>query len=349
MDFDKIVSDLKNKVYHPVYFLMGEEPFFIDVIANRIEKNVLLESEKEFNLSVLYGGETSALQVISEAKSYPMMSNYRVVIVKEAQNMKDLVPRERSESKSKDKVEKKNPLETYLDNPQKSTLLVFCHKYKTIDMRTSFAKNLVKKAVVLNSETLYDNKVPSWIEKFLKDINYSIEPRAGALLTEFLGNDLSKIANELNKLSINLPEKSQITCDHIQQFVGISKEYNNFELQDAIGKANRLKVNRIINYLSRNQKENPLVLTISSLASYFTKILAYHSLADKSQNNVAAMLKVPPFFVKDYTIAATNYSFAKSINVVSLLREYDMKSKGFDSTNNTPEGLLKELTFKILH
>lgn len=343
MDFDKIILDLKNKVYHPVYFLMGEEPYFIDEVSNFIEKNVLQESEKEFNLTILYGNETNIQTVLNEAKSYPMMSNHRVVIVKEAQNMKDLIP------KGEVKEGASSPLLFYLNHPQKSTLLVFCYKYKTVDMRTSTGKLLDKKAVVLKSDPLYEYKVPKWIDEFVSSKKYSIDSRASQLLTEFTGNNLSKIANELEKLFLNLPEKSKITLNHIQQYIGISKEYNNFELQDAIGKKDILKVNRIITYFAGNPKDNPMVVTVASLANYFTKVLLYHTLTDKSQNNVAAALKINPFFVKDYARAAQNYSLGKTISIISLLREYDMKSKGYDSTN-IPEGeLIKEMVFRIMH
>lgn len=345
VEFEKIISDLKNKVYHPVYFLMGEEPYFIDAVQEQIEKNVLDESEKEFNQTILYGGETNILQVISEAKSYPMMSNYRVVIVREAQNLKNLTPNAKSEGDA----EKKHPLEVYLENPQKSTILVFCHKYKTIDMRTAFAKTLSKKAVVMKSEKMYDNKVPGWVEGFIRERKYSMEPNARQLLTEYLGNDLSKIAMEVDKLMINLPAGTQITTDHIQKYIGISKEYNNFELQAAIGKRDALKANRIIHYFASNPKDNPLVMTIALLGGYFTKILAYHYLPDKSQNNVAAALKVNPFFVKDYMLAAGNYPAGRTMDIISLLRQYDLRSKGFDG-NSTDEGeLLKEIVFKIIH
>lgn len=351
MEFEKIISDLKNKVYHPVYFLMGEEPYFIDEVSGFIEKNVLDESEKEFNQTVLYGGETNILQVISEAKSYPMMSNYRVVIIKEAQNMKDISPKEKAgaQAKKEESEEKKHPLEVYLNNPQKSTILVFCHKYKTVDMRTAFAKTLSKRAVVMKSDKMYDNKVPGWVEQLVKEKKYSIEPRASQLLTEYLGNDLSKIAMEIDKLTINVPSGSQITSDHIQQFIGISKEYNNFELQAAIGRRDILKANRIINYFASNPKDNPLVMTIALLGGYFSKILTYHYLPDKSQNNVASALKVNPFFVKDYSLAAGNYPPGKTMDIISLLRQYDLRSKGFDG-NSIDEGeLMKEIVFKIIH
>lgn len=347
MEFEKIISDLKNKVYHPVYFLMGEEPYFIDAVSDFIEKNVLDDGEKEFNQTVVYGGETNIATVIAAAKRYPMMSNYQIVLVKEAQNLKHLTPG--PSSKTEGSEDKKYPFELYLDNPQKTTILVFCHKYKTIDMRTAFAKNLSKRSVVLKSDKMYDNKVPAWVENFIKEKKYSIEPRASLLLTEFLGNDLSKIAMEIEKLMINLPANTQITTDHIQQYIGISKEYNNFELQTAIGKRDVLKANRIINYFTSNPKDNPLVMTIALLAGYFSKILVYHYLQDKSQNNVASALKVNPFFVKDYTIAAGNYTPKKTMDTISLLRQFDLRSKGFDG-NSIEEGeLMKELVFRIIH
>ncbi len=216
-------------------------------------------------------------------------------------------------------------------------------------MRTSIGKTIEKKTVVLKSKSLYENQVPKWVEDFVKQKNYFIEPHASALLTEFLGNDLSKIANELEKLFINIPAKSKITTDHIQKYIGISKAYNNFELQTAIGQKNALKANRIINYFAGNPKDNPMVATVASLAGYFSKVLVYHSLADKSQNNVAAALKVPPFFVKDYVSASAHYPFNKVMNVISILREYDMKSKGYESTGAGEGELMKEMVFRIMH
>lgn len=349
MEFDKILSDLKKKVYYPVYFLMGEEPYFIDAIADYIEKHVLDESEKAFNQTVLYGGETNLLQVIAEAKGYPLMSSYRVVIVKEAQNMKDLVKKEKADTSKDDKDVKRHPLEIYLDNPQKTTLLVFCHKYKTIDMRTGFAKTLSKQAIVLKSEPIRDYKLAEWIEDYLTKRKLNFDPKVSFLLAEYLGNDLGKIVNEVDKLFLNISEGTTITTDHIQKYIGISKEYNNFELQDALSKKDILKANKIVNYFAANAKDNPLVMTIALLAGYFSKILVYHSLVDKSPNNAAAALKVPPFFVKDYVSAAKNYTMNKAANVISLLREYDMKSKGYDNGGATEGELLKELVFKILH
>jgi DNA polymerase III subunit delta len=349
MEFETILSNLKKKIYHPVYFLMGEEPYFIDAVADYIEKNVLEDAEKGFNQSVLYGGETTLLQVLSEAKAYPLMSEHRVVIVKEAQNMRDLLKKEKAEPSKEEKEPKKHPLEIYLENPQKSTLLVFCHKYKTIDMRTSFSKSLTKHAEVLKSDPVKDYKLTEWIEDCLRKRKSSIEPKAAFLLAEYLGNDLGKIVNEIDKLYLNIPADATITTDHIQKYIGISKEYNGFELQDALAKKDVLKANKIVNYFAANEKEHPLVMTIGLLAGYFTKILVYHSLPDKSPNNIAAALKVPPFFVKEYVQAAKSYSLNKTVAVISYLREYDLKSKGYDNGGTSEGELLKELVFKILH
>jgi DNA polymerase III subunit delta len=350
-DFQKIMLDLKSKVYHPIYFLMGEEPYFIDRVSNYIEQNVLDENEKEFNQSVLYGGDVDVLRIISEAKRFPMMSNHSVVIVKEAQNIKGLVGKDDSDeddtTESKDK--KKSPLLTYLENPQKSTLLVFCYKYKTIDKRTSLAKLLQKRAVTLVSDKLYENKIPDWVVGYLKTHQYTITPRASVLLTENLGNNLSKIANELDKIMLNLPPKSEITETHIQTYVGISKDFNVFELQTALGKRDVLKANRIINYFAANPKDNPLVLVLPNLFGYFNKILIYHCLSDKSAKNVAAELRVHPFFVGDYERAAKIYNLSKIVAIISDLREYDLKSKGFDNSSASDGELMKELIYKILH
>jgi DNA polymerase-3 subunit delta len=347
MEFNDILSELKRKIYRPIYFLMGEEPYFIDMISDYIENKVLDESEKEFNQSVLYGRDVSAAEIIGAAKRFPMMSDYQVIIVKEAQNIKDLIKKEKEDGKAKDKT--KQPFEAYIEHPQKSTILVFCYKYKTIDKRTSLAKLIDKNCVLFESKKIYDNQVPDWINNYLKGKEYSVGPKASALLTEYLGSNLSKISNELDKLMINLPAKSEITVEHIQSNIGISKDYNVFELQTAIGKKEVLKANRIVNYFSANEKENPLVMTVASLYGYFCKLLSYHFLTDKSQKSVASALGVHPFFVGDYERAAKNYSAGKLKAIFGYLREYDLKSKGVDTGSASEGELLKELVFKILH
>ena len=338
MTFEQILSDLKNKVYHPVYFLMGEEPYFIDVVTDYIAENILDESEKGFNQTILYGRDTDALTIISQAKRFPMMANHQVVIIKEAQsirNIEDLLP--------------------YIKNPLKSTLLVICYKYKTLDKRKKFTKEVGENAILFESKKLYENQIQSWINIYLKEKGYQINPKASLLLTEFLGTDLSKIANELEKLMLNIPAESNgsalltITAEHIEENIGISKDFNNFELHNALGTRNILKANQIINYFAANPKNNPLVVTISLLYSFFSKTFAYHHIKDKSKNNVASMLKINPFFVKDYDIAAKNYNINKLTSVISHLREYDTKSKGLDNATTTDGELLKELVYKIMH
>ncbi len=326
---------------------MGEEPYFIDMISDYIENNVLDESEKEFNQSVLYGRDITAADVIGAAKRFPMMSEHQVIIIKEAQNIKDLVGKEKEGDKAKDKT--KLPFETYIENPQKSTILVICYKYKTIDKRTSVAKLIDKNAALFDSKKIYDNKVPDWINNYLKGKEYTVGPKASALLTEYLGTNLSKVSNELDKLMINLPPKSEITVEHIQTNIGISKDYNVFELQTAIGSKEVLKANRIINFFSSNEKEHPMVMTITSLYGYFCKMLTYHFLQDKSKASVASALGVHPFFVGDYEKAAKNFSLVKLKSIFGYLREYDLKSKGVDRGSASEGELLKELVFKIMH
>ncbi len=332
MTFEQIMTDLKKKVYRPIYVLMGEEPYFIDVITDYIAENALPEQEKAFNQMVMYGKDTNVYTVLDAAKRFPMMSQHQVVIVKEAQNLKDI-----------------DKLQFYAEKPLKSTILVISHKYKPIDKRSKLYKILDKSdAVLFESKKMYDNQVPAWITNYLTDRGYSIVPAAAALLTEYLGADLSKVVNELSKLIITLPvNEKKITLEHIETNVGISKEYNVFELQNALGDKDVLKVNRIINHFARNPSSNPMVMVITSLYSYFVKILTYHYLPDKSQ--AASALKVNPFFVKQYEAAARKYPAAKIIQIISVLREYDLKSKGVGSSSASDGDLMRELVFKIVH
>jgi len=334
VSFENILFDLKNKIYSPVYFLYGEESYFIDMISETIEENVLSEIEKEFNQTIIYGKDTDIPTIISYARRFPMMSNYQVILVKEAQDL--------------NKIEE---LESYILNPLESTLLVLCYKYEKIDRRKSLFKSIEKRGILFESARIYDNKIPDWIAEYVRKQNYSISTKACFLLAEFLGNDISKIVNEISKLVINIGEKQEITEDYVEKNIGISKDYNVFELQKALGKKDVLKANQIINYFAANPRENPLVKVIPLLFSYFSKILIYHHLPDKSRNNVAAALSINPFFVMDYQQAAANFSSGKVISIISILREYDLKSKGVDSNGTSfPDGeLMKELIFRILH
>jgi DNA polymerase-3 subunit delta len=325
---------------------MGEEPYFIDEISDHIADNVLTDIEKEFNQTIVYGRDVDVATILSNVKRFPMMSNYQVVIVKEAQDVKNLVPDGRAKDDKKDKA--KHPLEAYLEKPLKSTILVICYKYDTIDRRKSFAKVIEKNGVLYESDKLYDNQLPAWIQSFLKKKNYTIHPEAALMLSEYLGSDLSKITNEIDKLTINVAVGKEINALHIEQYIGISKDFNVFELQKAIGRKDRLKCFQIINYFAANEKDNPIQKTISSLFSFFTKILLYHYSPDKTKNGICATLSINPFFYAEYNTAAQNYRADKTKHVISLLHTYDLKSKGVDNASIPGGELLKELMFQIL-
>ncbi|HBC80178.1 MAG TPA: DNA polymerase III subunit delta [Bacteroidales bacterium] len=331
--FEEIISDLRKRIFKPVYFLAGDEPYYIDLITDFIAEKVLPEEEKAFNQVIIYGEDTSINAVIETSRRFPMMASHQVVIVKEAQALK--------------KIE---DLTLYLEKPLLSTILVFNFRYKVLDKRTKLFKSLDTQAVYFESMRLRDYQVPPWIERYLMVKGIKINPDASAMLTEFLGTDLHKIVNELDKLLITLPAGSPvISTSLIEKNIGISKDYNNFELQKAIGEKNILKANMIIRYFSENPNDNPVTLTIASLFSLFTKILTYHYLTDKSKNNVASVLKIHPYFVRDYEVAAVKYNVNKTIQIISYLRTYDMKTKGFGDVSTDHGDLLKELVYKILH
>ena len=333
ISYEEIISDLRKRIFKPVYFLAGEEPYYIDLITDYIEQNVLPEADRSFNQMVLYGEDTSVGNIIEISRRYPMMATHQVVIIKEAQVIK--------------KIE---DLAIYVEKPLASTILVINYKYKTLDKRTRLVKLLDNYGIYFESNRLRDYQVPAWIDRFLMIQEIKSEPDVSAMLTEYLGNDLHKIANELNKLIITLPEgKPVITTNLIEKNIGISKDYNNFELQKAVGERNILKANMIVHHFASNPKDNPITLTIASLFSYFSKLLTYHYLTDKSRNNVAAALKINPFFVRDYETAAMKYNVTKTLQVISLLRIFDLKSKGVGDMGSEAGDLLKELVFKILH
>ncbi len=333
MDYKQIMNDLKNKIYKPVYFLMGDEPYNIDKITNYIIKNVLDESEQAFNQTILYGKDTDITTVINTAKRFPMMANYQVVIVKEAQLIKDI-----------------DKLVHYAKNPLKSTLLVINYKYKKLDKRKELSKVIAEKGVLFHSEKIKDYKIPDWIIKYTKQKGYDTDQKTANLINEFLGNDLEKIENELEKLFALLQgEDKKITSPMVEKYIGISKDFNNFELQKAFISNDIVKANRIINYFSKNPKDHHINLTISILFNFFSKVLAYHSIKNKSQNNVASVLGIAPFWVKEYQVAARRFNSNKTVSIISLLREYDLKSKGMGNVS-TPHGeLLRELVYKIMH
>ena len=332
MNFDQIIKDLKNKVYHPVYVLMGEETYFIDKISDYIEHHVLEEAEKEFNQQVLYGLETDVPTIIGEAKRFPMMANHNVLIIKEAQNLKKI-----------------DDLSSYIDQPQSTTILVLCYKYKKLDKRKSLAKTVAKKGVLFEAKKLYDNQIPEWVMTEVKKRKFTISPKVALMITEYLGNDLSKVSNEIEKLSINLKQGEEITASLVEKYIGLSKEFNYFELNNSLGTKAVFKSNQIIRYFSGNEKKFPFPVIVGSIYRFFSQLLHYQFLKDKSRNNAASALKVHPFFIKDYETAARKYDIKSVVSVIAHLREFDLKSKGVNNSGTTTKELLKELIFKILH
>lgn len=334
MTAQNILSDIKKGNISPIYFLYGDEPYYIDQVSDFIEDTVLAEAEKGFNQMVLYGRDVSVAEIVSNAKRFPMMAERQVIIIKEAQDLARTI----------------DQLDAYLDNLQPTTTLVFNYKYKKPDKRKSVFKKLAKTGVFFESKALYENQVPTWINSYVNSKAYHIEPKAAQMLVEFLGTELSKITNELNKLFIVLPKGTTITPEAIEENIGISKDFNNFELRKAIGNRNVVKANQIINYFAQNPKSNPLVMTISILNSYFTQLLQYHAIPNRNDSkSVAAALRVNPFFVKDYITAGKNYPMRKVSQIIGLLREADIKSKGVGARDLSHGDLLKELLFKIMH
>ncbi|MFK5879395.1 MAG: DNA polymerase III subunit delta [Flavobacteriaceae bacterium] len=329
----EIVADIKRGDIKPIYFLMGEEPYYIDKISEYIEKSILTEEEKGFNQMVLYGRDVSIEEIVSNAKRFPMMAERQVIVVKEAQELSRTV----------------EDLVSYATNPTPTTVLVMCYKYKTLDKRKKLAKAVAKSGELFLSKKMYDNQIAEWIRKVLEGKNYEIELKATQMLVEFLGNDLSKISNELDKLMVVIPKNNTITAKHIEENIGISKDFNVFELRKAVGEKQVVKANQIINYFAHNQKSHPIVMTVSLLHSFFVQVLQYHGLKDKSRGSVAKALKVNPYFVDDYIKAARNYPMRKVSQIIGLLRDADLKSKGVGASSLPKGDILKELLFKIMH
>ncbi|MCQ2252414.1 MAG: DNA polymerase III subunit delta [Bacteroidales bacterium] len=330
--YENIMADLKAGKYANVYLLQGEEPYYIDKITEYIENNVLTPDQKVFNQTVVYGKDIDVRNLDTMARRFPAMAQYQVVIVKEAQDLK--------------KIE---DLVFYVQKPQKSTILVLAHKYKTLDKRKKLSTQIEKSGVLYTSKKLYDNQVPAWVEGYVKQIGLQTDPRATRLITEYLGTDLSKIANELDKLAITLPKGSQITPEAIQDNIGISKDYNNFELQNVIGRGDVEKAARIVDHFSKNQKDNPLVLTITSLYGFFSKMLIYWQYKTREPAALASAIGCSPYFLKDYHEASKHLPISKCLQAISLLREYDLKSKGVGNATTDAGALLQELIFKIMH
>jgi len=331
--YEQILTDLRKKVYQPVYFLMGEEPYYIDVISDFIQNNVLNETEKEFDQTILYGKDVDINIVINAAKRYPMMGTYQVLIVKEAQLIKDW-----------------DNLVHYLSKPSKSTILVFCYKYGTPDKRKKWVLELSKTGIVYESAKLREYEIGNWISQFCKSKKVAIDEKAIAMLTDFLGTDLSKLVHELDKLILTKPaDIHSITPELVEKNIGISKDFNVFELQAALINRDVLKANRIIHYFAENKKANPMVMVLAQLFKFFSELMLYHYLPDKSQGAVASELKINPYFVKDYQKASQVFGAWKTMNIISFIRETDSRYKGIDNPSTDEGDLMKELIFKILH
>jgi len=327
----QIIGDIKQGTIAPIYFLMGEEPYYIDGISDYIEDHLLSEEEKGFNQMVLYGRDVTIEDIVSNAKRYPMMAERQVVIVKEAQELSRTIEN----------------LVSYVENPQPTTVLVICYKYKKLDARKKLAKAIKKSGILFESNKLYENQVPDWIRRVLAGKGYTITPKASQMLTEFLGNDLSKVNNELEKLQLIIKPGEQITPQIVEENIGISKDFNNFELQSAIATKDIKKAFGIVQYFGQNPKNHPIVMTVALLYSFFSKLLKYHSISDKSMAPKA--LGVNPYFIKEYQEAARNYPMKKVSAIVSAIREIDMKSKGVGAANLSQGDLLKELLVKIFN
>lgn len=332
MTHQELLKSIKNKQYQPVYFLHGEESYYIDIISKYLEQNVLTEGEKAFNQLVMYGKDTDAKTLIDTASRYPMMAPHQLVILKEAQDMRSLAD-----------------LQPYIEKAVPTTILVICYKHKKLDKRTKFAKSIMKHATVFESKRVYDNKMPDWIRNYLKDKKLQIEPGATELVAEYLGTNLSKVSNELDKLAINLPAGTLVTPKLVQDHIGISKDYNVFELQNALGSRNVVKAQRIVNYFIANPKNNPLVVVIGTLYNFFSKVYMAHSKKGASDRELSQTLGLrSDFFLKDYKLAMRNYNRPRTEQTLALLREYDLKSKGVDNSSTPPSELLREMVVRIL-
>ncbi|MEX0361224.1 DNA polymerase III subunit delta [Flagellimonas sp.] len=328
----EIVSDIKQGNPKPIYFLMGEEPYYIDRISQYIADNVLTEDEKGFNQMVLYGRDTTVDEVIGNAKRFPMMADHQVVILKEAQHLSRTIEN----------------FVAYAQNPQPTTILVICYKYKKLDKRKKLYKAVQKTGELFESKKLYENQVAEWIRRTLSGKKYKISPKAAIMLVEFLGTDLSKISNELDKLTLIVPSNVEITPELVEQHIGISKDFNNFELKKALGERDVKKAARIVDYFAQNPKDNPFVVTITLLNTFFTQLLKYHGLNDHSPGNVAKVLGVNPYFVNEFAVAAKNYPMKRVSAIISNLRQLDLKGKGVGASNLAQADLLKEMLTAIV-
>lgn len=331
---DDILKELRAKQYRPVYYLMGEEPYYIDLISDYITDNILTETEKEFNLTVVYGADVDIATVVNAAKRYPMMSEHQVVVVKEAQNIRNM-----------------EELSYYLQKPLLSTILVICHKHGVLDRRKKLAAEIEKTGVLFESKKVKDAQLPAFITSYMKRKGIDVEPKATAMLADFVGTDLSRLTGELEKLIITLPKgHTRVTPEQIEKNIGISKDYNNFELRSALVEKDVLKANKIIKYFEEKSENNPIQMTLSLLFGFFSNLMLAYYAPEKSEQGIANMLGLrTPWQAKDYLAAMRRYNGVKTMQIIGEIRYADAKSKGVGNPSLSDGDILRELVFKILH
>jgi DNA polymerase III subunit delta len=331
MSVEKILNDWKRLKFKPVYWLEGEEEFYIDQLVNYAERHILTEAETGFNLTVFYGKDADWAAVINACRRYPMFAERQVVLLKEAQQMRDI-----------------DRLEAYIDKPLSSTIFVVAYKEKKVDGRSKLAKMLKEKAEIFSTKKMYDNQLAEWTNELVRSKGYGITQKALLLLVDHIGNDLSRINNEIEKLLVNLAGRNNITDDDIERYVGVSKEYNVYELQDAFAKKDRVKAIRIIQYFESNPKAAPIQLILPSIYNFFSKTYMIFGQTGGDEKSTAAALGVPPYFVKDYIAAARNYNYEGIEEGLLLLHAYNLKSIGIGSLGAGDASLLKELVVKMM-
>ena len=331
---DDILKELRAKQYRPIYYLMGEESYYIDLIADYITDNVLSETEKEFNLTVVYGADVDIATVINAAKRYPMMSEYQVVIVKEAQAIRNM-----------------EELSFYLQKPLNSTILVICHKHGTLDKRKKLVAEVEKVGILFESKKIKDSQLPAFINSYMKRKGIDMEPKASAMLADFVGTDLSRLTGELEKLIITLPAgQKRVKPEQIEKNIGISKDYNNFELRSALVEKDILKANKIIKYFEENPKTNPIQMTLSLLFNFYSNLMLSYYSPEKTEQGIASWLGLKsPWAARDYLTAMRRYNGVKTMQIIGEIRYADAKSKGINNASMSDGDILRELVFKILH
>ncbi|MDQ6756740.1 MAG: DNA polymerase III subunit delta [Bacteroidota bacterium] len=332
MSAEKIITDWKKNIFKPLYWLEGEEEFYIDNVMGYAEHSILSEHDAAFNLTIFYGKDTGWPDVVNACMRYPMFSEKQVVLLKEAQQMKDI-----------------DKLENYITNPLQSTVLVISYKGKTVDGRSKLAKILKQHGEILSTKKLYDNQLPGWANDFVQSKGYTITPRALSLLVDHIGNDLNRIANELEKVSMNLAARKNITEDDIEKFVGISKEYNVFELQEALSNKDLAKAITIIQYFEGNPKAAPIQMLLPALYNHFSKVLSVFQMTDKTEKALRPIFYNNPYAARQALETVLNYSYSGVEQTLMLLHEYNLKSVGVNSIGISDASLMKEMAVKIIN